>query len=134
MSKAITGSCCCGNISYSAKATKSLWYCHCEQCRKMTGHYMAAAQAELNEIEINGEPKWYYVSESSRHGFCPDCGSQMFWRNDKNEFLSITAGSMHDTKKLQVAGHVFVGEKGDYYQISSDEKRYICWDDSIPHS
>lgn len=100
----------------------------------MTGHYMAASQVSLSDIDIQGEVKWHYVSDSSRHGFCPECGSQIFWRNDKNDFLSVTAGSMQDTSRLEVAGHVFVGEKGDYYQISDDEKRFICWDDSIAHS
>jgi len=134
MPKPISGSCCCGNISYTAQATKPLWFCHCQQCRKMTGHYMAAAQVNLSDLSVDGEPKWYYVSESSRHGFCPDCGSQIFWRNDRNDFLSITGGSMNDTTNLHVAGHVFVGEKGGYYDIPGDEKRYICWDDTIQHS
>jgi hypothetical protein len=131
MSKPITGSCCCGKISYTAKSVAPLWYCHCQQCRKMTGHYMAAAQVNLNDIEIKGEPQWYYVSDSSRHGFCGDCGSQMFWRNDSNDVLSITGGSINQAPTLKVAGHVFVGEKGDYYDISSNEKRYIRWDSSI---
>jgi hypothetical protein len=134
MSKLIKGSCCCGEIAYTAKAIQPLWYCHCQQCRKMTGHHMAAAQVSLNDIEIKGEAKWYYVSDSSRHGFCENCGSQVFWRNDNNDFLSITGGSIDDAPTLQVAGHVFVGEKGDYYEISGDEKRYICWDSTIQYS
>lgn len=131
MAKPITGSCCCGKIAYTAKTVEPLWYCHCQQCRKMTGHYMAAAQVKLSNIEIEGEPKWYYVSALSRHGFCPDCGSQLFWRNDNNDFLSITGGTIDGASNLKVAGHVFVGEKGDYYEISGDEKRYICWGSSI---
>jgi len=95
---------------------------------------MAASQVALSDIEITGEPKWFYVSDTSRHGFCPDCGSQTFWRNDKNEFLSVTAGSMHDSSKLEVAGHVFAGEKGDYYEIDPNEPRYMCWADSIAHN
>jgi hypothetical protein len=134
MSKPITGSCCCGKIAYTAKAVEPLWYCHCQQCRKITGHYMAAAQVNLSNIEIEGEPKWHYVSALSRHGFCADCGSQVFWRNDNNDFLSITGGSIDGASNLKVAGHVFVGEKGDYYEISGDEKRYICWGSSIQHS
>lgn len=133
MANSITGSCCCGNIRYTTKATKSLWYCHCQQCRKMTGHYMAAAQARLSDIEIVGQPKWHYVSATARYGFCPDCGSPMFWRNDNNEFLSITGGSMDNTSTLDIGGHIFVGEKGGYYQIPNNEKRHICWNDAIEH-
>ena len=86
-----TGACVCGQLSYTAKNVKPVWHCHCEQCRRMTGHFMAASQVALEEIEIRGEPKWFYVSENSRHGFCPDCGSQLFWRNDNNPYLSVTA-------------------------------------------
>lgn len=134
MSKEIQGSCCCGGILYTAKNVRSLWYCHCQQCRKMTGHHMAAAQVDLANIKIEGEAKWFYVSEKSRHGFCPECGSQLFWRNDNNDFMSITGGSMDSSEGIEVSGHVFTGEKGDYYEISADETRYICWDDSIKHA
>jgi hypothetical protein len=88
---------------------------------------MAAAQADLDKIEISGEPKWYYVSEKSRHGFCPDCGSQMFWRNDDNQYLSITGGSLDDSSELEVKGVIFVKEKGDYYLIPEDELQYQTW-------
>lgn len=93
----------------------------------MTGHYMAACQVDLNDIEISGEPKWFYVSESSRHGFCPECGSQLFWRNEKNDYMSITAGSFDDSSDLPNRGHIFVSEKGDYYDLPQHEKQCDTW-------
>ena len=69
--KVRTGSCACGAISYRAETVAPIWYCHCRQCRNITGHYMAASQVALDQIEISGEPKWYYVNERSRHGFLP---------------------------------------------------------------
>ena len=88
---------------------------------------MAGAQTDLDQIEINGEPKWYYVSDKSRHGFCADCGSQMFWRNDENPFLSVTGGSLDDSSDLVVKGHIFVEEKGDYYSIADSETQFQTW-------
>ena len=93
----------------------------------MTGHYMAAAQVALDDIMIQGEPKWYYVSEKSRHGFCPDCGSQLFWRNDDNPYLSITGGSMDDATSIEAKGHIFTQEKGHYYQIPENQDQYPLW-------
>lgn len=93
----------------------------------MTGHFMAAAQVDLNQLDIAGEPRWYYVSQHSRHGFCADCGAQLFWRNDNNEYLSITAGSLDETDLLQVKGHVFTSEKGDYYEVPEDHLQYSQW-------
>ncbi len=128
---AYQGGCCCGNIRYKAERLNELWYCHCQQCRRMTGHYMAAAQVELEKIEISGEPKWHYVSETSRHGFCPDCGSQLFWRNDKNDYLSVTGGSLDSSNTLRSGGHIFCAEKGDYYQIPDGEAQFFRWDSTF---
>ena len=94
---------------------------------------MAAAQVGVNDIQIKGAPKWHYVSQNSRHGFCSNCGSQLFWRNDENQFLSITAGSMDETRQLEVSGHVFVSEKGDYYEIDQNQTCFLRWGDSIEH-
>lgn len=93
----------------------------------MTGHYMAASQVDLDDIEIKGEPKWYYVNERSRHGFCPNCGSQLFWRNDQNPFMSLTAGCMDDTSGLRIKGHIFVAEKGHYYELPEHEEQAQHW-------
>jgi len=95
---------------------------------------MAAAQVALSDIDIHGQPKWHYVSDDSRHGFCPDCGSQLFWRNDKNQYLSITAGSVENEEALTVAGHVFVGEKGRYYELGANEPRFLRWADCMEHN
>lgn len=123
------GSCCCGAISYRAQHIRDVWYCHCQSCRKMTGHFMAAAQVDLVDIEINGDPKWYYVTPQSRYGFCPECGAHLFWRNDNNDYMSLTAGCMDNTVGLGDKGHIFVAEKGDYYQLPDNARQSEYWDD-----
>ncbi len=89
---------------------------------------MAACQVELSDITIEGEPKWFYVTERARHGFCPDCGSQMFWRNDENQYMSLTAGCMNNTVGLDDKGHIYVAEKGDYYQLPAAAKQSDYYD------
>jgi hypothetical protein len=124
-----TGTCVCGAISYSASKLGPLWYCHCDQCRNMTGHHMAAVQVDFENFTLRGEPKWYYVSDVSRHGFCGDCGCQLFWRNDNNDYLSVTAGSLDNTAGLMLKGHVFTAEKGGYYKIPKADLQYSkFWD------
>ncbi len=88
---------------------------------------MAASQVPLEQIEISGEPKWYYVNDRSRYGFCPRCGSQLFWRNDDNDYMSVTGGSMDDSTELPNKGHIFTGEKGAYYEIPQHEAQCETW-------
>lgn len=88
---------------------------------------MAAAQADLEQIQINGEPKWHYVSDSARYGFCSNCGAHLFWRNDNNPYLSVTGGSLDDASGLSVAGHIFTAEKGAYYQLPGTHVQHSEW-------
>ena len=60
------GSCVCGQTSYVAYDLNDISYCHCEQCRKMTGHFMAASQVSRDNIKIKGKIKWFYTHKGSR--------------------------------------------------------------------
>ena len=93
---------------------------------------MAATQVDLDDLVISGEPKWYYVSDTAKHGFCGNCGSQLFWKNDENPYLSITGGSIDDTTNLEVAGHIYTSEKGCYYEIPESVLQYDTWCDPNP--
>src|SRR2546429_4171204 len=55
--------------------------CHCTQCRRMTGHIMAATAARRADFSLvsDGELKWYVSSVEARRGFCGRCGSTLFW-------------------------------------------------------
>jgi len=112
------GSCVCGQTSYTAFDLNDISYCHCEQCRKMTGHFMAASQVSRENIKIKGKIKWFYTHEGSRHGFCDNCGANMFWQNDSKPTISVTAGSIDDSKELGL-GTIYLLKKKDVIIIST---------------
>ncbi|MEO0369356.1 MAG: GFA family protein, partial [Pseudomonadota bacterium] len=58
-------------------------------------------------------------------GFCGDCGAQMFWRNDKNDYLSVTAGCIDDTTELAIGGHVFTSEKSSITVIPESQVKFL---------
>ncbi len=126
------GSCVCGQTTYEAFDLADVSYCHCQQCRKMSGHFMAACQADRNKITISGKVKWHYTheSEGSRHGFCNNCGAHMFWQNDNRNTISVTAGTLEDSKELQTWHHIFTEEKGCYYEIDTNEPQSEGYGDS----
>ena len=112
-----TGSCLCGQIRYTVSAPLGpVTGCHCTQCRKITGHCAAAVPARWSDVTLSGEPRWYNSSETARRGFCPDCGSYLFWE-EFDGLVYLSAGTLDGATGLHMDGHIFVADKGDYYEI-----------------
>lgn len=113
-----TGSCLCGAVRYRvAGDLRPVIACHCSQCRKTSGHHVAATSAPRDRIEISGKVTWYASSDSARRGFCGICGSNLFW-DGAGANLSIFAGTLDGETGLTVAGHIYCADKGDYYEIA----------------
>ena len=117
------GSCLCGKVTYQVNGElRDVIACHCHQCRKQSGHYYAATNVADAELEINGNENltWYQASPDARRGFCTTCGSALFWKHNADEFTSILAGSLDNDVNVKLTGHIFVADKGTYYDISDD--------------
>lgn len=54
----------------------------------------------------------------SRLGHRPDCGSSLFWQRDGSEIIDVAAGAIDSPTGLRLLGHIFVADKGDYYDIA----------------
>ena len=115
-----TGSCLCGKIQYSvAGSLRPVVNCHCVQCRKTSGHFVAATSAARSDVKIVGDVSWYHASATARRGFCDTCGSSLFW-DGPGENLSIHAGTLDGATGLKTAGNIFCADKGDYYDLDGD--------------
>lgn len=93
--------------------------CHCAQCRKSSGHHVAATSAAREDVEISGDVQWYRSSDTAQRGFCPTCGSNLFW-DGPGENLSIFAGTLDAPTGLDLTGHIYCADKGDYYELPDD--------------
>ncbi len=118
------GQCLCGAVSFEAIDLSDIWYCHCKQCQKLTGHYIAAAGVTRENLTIHGDVNWLPISDRSKSGHCRACGSYMFWDEAARDTVSILAGSLNDAAGLEVKGHIFIEEKGSYYEITDDLPQY----------
>ncbi len=114
------GSCLCGAVRFRTSGPlRGVIYCHCSQCRKQTGHYVAATQVADADIVIDGAENlaWYAASPDARRGFCKTCGSLLFWKDNRLDRVSVMAGSFERPSGLAGTSHIFVADKGDYYAI-----------------
>lgn len=127
----ITGSCLCGAVRFTVTGPlRPVIACHCVQCRKSSGHHVAATSAHRDQIAIEGAVTWFRSSDTARRGFCGTCGSNLFW-DGAGENLSIHAGSLDDATGLTIAGHIFCAFKGDYYDIPEGVARADGYDPAL---
>ena len=116
-----TGGCLCGGVRYVVEgALREVIACHCSQCRRTSGHFVAASSALKSalRLERSDSLRWYRSSPGAERGFCSTCGGNLFWRPDEGELISIMAGTLDTPTNLKITEHIFVADKSDYYTIN----------------
>ena len=114
------GSCLCGAVGIEVEGDLGPPdACHCSMCRKTSGHYWASTDVPREYVTIRGEEcvGWYRSSEKVRRGFCKSCGSSLFWDVDGRARIAIAMGAFDAPTGTHLEKHIFVADKGDYYEI-----------------
>jgi hypothetical protein len=95
----------------------------------MSGHYTAATAASRVDLEIGDETAlaWYESSPGIRRGFCATCGSSLFWDAADRDYIAIFAGSLDRPSGLELVEHIFVADKGDYYEIADGLPQFTAY-------
>ena len=132
MDRPITGGCLCGGVRFEVRGPlRSVVACHCTQCRKTSGHYAAATEANRADVAIEGDTlRWYRSSELAQRGFCSTCGGNLFWRRLDSPLISIFAGTIDGPTGLRMESQIYPESAGDYYDlpdvpvISQSERSY----------
>ena len=125
-----SGRCLCGAVAYEVRGPLSnIHACHCGQCRRQSGHFVASADAKRADFLLTQERglKWYRSSEWAWRGFCSECGSALFWDND-GDTVGINVGSLDQPTGLALASHIFVDDKADYYEIDDQLPKFASYD------
>ena len=115
------GSCLCGAVRLTVAGDLSPpTACHCTLCRKFTGHYEAGTDVPRSAVIIeNAEAlTWYHSSDKVRRGFCSTCGSSLFFDPVHLDRIGIFMGAFDTPTNTRLAMHIFVADKGDYYDIA----------------
>lgn len=115
------GSCLCGAVSFEVEGElPPPDACHCTICRKHSGHYYAGTDVQKDALKITGSDNitWYQSSEKVRRGFCASCGSSLFFDPPHLDWIGVAMGAFEKPTNTKLAIHIFVADKGDYYEIA----------------
>ena len=121
MSDLKTGSCLCGRVRFTVAAALSAPdACHCVQCRKQSGHYFASTNVPRAALVVTGQESvsWFQSSANVRRGFCSTCGAFLFWDPPARDWTDVAMGAFDTPTSTHLERHLFVAEKGDYYEIT----------------
>jgi hypothetical protein len=125
----LAGSCLCGANRFTLPGPAGeVTACHCTQCRKSSGHYSASFDAEEAALDWQARHVAEYVTPGGgQRGFCPDCGTSLYFRAADGG-LSVEAGMIDLPTGGHLRVHIFVGDKGDYYDLTDGLPQYATWD------
>jgi hypothetical protein len=124
------GACLCGAVRFEvAGALAPAGACHCSQCRKQSGHYWASTEVLRAAVTIEGAEAlaWYRSSERVRRGFCSRCGSVLLWDRAGADRIAIAMGAFEAPTGTRLEKHIFVADKGDYYDIGDGLPQIRRW-------
>jgi hypothetical protein len=132
-----TGRCLCGAVSYEVHGRmRDVLICHCQECRRWHGHLAACTAVARDDLVIHDRNALRWIrspksAECAQRGFCAQCGSSLFWDAPARPTISIAAGTLDPPTNLRVAGHWYVAQAGDYYELPEDGRsRYEAGGDA----
>ena len=64
----------------------------------------------------------------ARRGFCRQCGSLLFWQAHDEDTLNVSLGAFDGPTGLTMQNHIFVADKGDYYDIADGLPQYAQYE------
>ena len=133
----IRGGGLCGKVRYQVNGKISgAQNCHCEVCRKAHGAafgtFTVARKKDFQWLSGENELRGYNSSAGFTRQFCSNCGSQVTTLEDWNpKGITIAAGSLDTDVALTVEGHMYVGSKADWHEISDHLPQAAKWPASV---
>ena len=128
-----TGRCLCGKITWETSAD-TLWsgHCHCDSCRRASAApFTSFFGVPRDSVIWTRMPAHYTSSPGVRRGYCPDCGSQLFYQNEiwPNE-THLYAATLDDPTVFVAGAHYHWLEKLPWINISDDLPKYANTSDN----
>ena len=120
----LAGKCGCGAVRYQV-ADEFLYAanCHCSRCRAATGSaFKPFAGIEREKLEITDglDRLLLFGEEDSNDTRCAACGSLLFSVVRQGAYVHVALGSLVDAPTIRPGGHIFVGSKASWFEITDD--------------
>jgi len=122
MDKILTGSCCCGDITFTVKDNfNRFFFCHCQQCQKLTGSAHASnlftSTTNINWVKGADKIKHYeHPQRSFSKAFCENCGSAVPFLTKNGQSLIVPAGCLNEEPSKNLDAQIFCAEQSQWHK------------------
>lgn len=117
------GRCLCGEVRLSAVATAPrVAACHCGICRRWSGTFFAAFEAETGTVRVEGPVRTYRSSSFAERAWCDACGTQLWLKDDTgpHEFFPALFEAAAD---FPLASEIYIERRLACLPLAGDHPR-----------
>ena len=123
----LRGKCLCGAVRYEVEdAFAYAMNCHCSNCRRATGSafkpFAGIAREKITLLADEGTVSIYGSPDAAHDVHCAACGSLLYSVVPPN--VHVTLGTLIDDPSIRPTGHIFVGSKASWYEITDGLPQY----------
>lgn len=121
MSVEVSGGCLCGKVRFRAVlADRSLRACACTQClRQNSGPWFDLPSVQ--SVEWQGTYAVHDSSPGHQRGFCPHCGSSLFWQR-LGEQPALSHGALDRRDGFQLTDFEHQDTRPDAYRVTANKE------------
>ncbi len=115
-----TGGCQCGAVRYRIEgALGRAAICHCRMCQKAFGSWGAPLVSATAErlTWTRGQPSTFRSSAIVARGFCRDCGTPLYMREDGHPDYDLAIGTLDDPKEAPPTEQVGLESKLPWFDL-----------------
>ncbi len=120
----LQGGCECGTVRYRVEdAFEYALNCHCSRCRAGTGSaFKAFGGIPRDRLELleGADRLLVWGDEEGNHTRCAVCGSLLWSVVRGGGWVHVALGSLADEPSIRPEGHIFVGSKAPWFEITDD--------------
>jgi hypothetical protein len=121
----LSGSCACGACTFESTSRPiHLDFCYCLTCQRAAGApFMVWTGITKASLTWKGPISIFQSSSVASRSFCSKCGSNLALQYDcypDKTHVAATTVRKSDWEMPEVAVHIFVKSKPDWYQIPAD--------------
>ncbi|RRI05985.1 GFA family protein [Mesorhizobium tamadayense] len=114
---ALDGHCMCGAVTwtYSGDVTRNL-VCHCADCQRATSApFTAFLGMRPEQLGWTGDIRHYESSPNTFRGFCPSCGTRLYFRSNKwLDEVHVHAATLTDPGEYQPHAQVVMRSRAKW--------------------